>query len=646
MPEAHCHSTSLAIDASAAHVALLDQQVVADSWRRCVDRYRLDARAKPRVPTLTTHELNEHRAPFGEILSLLEEELYQVAEPLSSAGFSVSFADLAGVILYYRSDPAAGNYHDVERAGTLWAEGVTGTNGVGTCLVERRPVQIFKRDHFFEEFSYLSCCAAPVMAPDNEMIGVLNFTTGDPDVPEGAFRLACGLVTKVAERLGNELFRRHYHRNALLSSYGASGSLQLAIDDDQMIVGANPSARRWLGLSDGARPRSLWELFERNLASDFAGKSARVRLRRNNEETEFSLAPRPGPAETPLAAAPPPAKTLHRPPARSAAIASPVEEPSVAACLGSDPRMLGQLRLLSRVAGSPLPILLLGETGVGKDTMARALHREGDRRDKPFVAFNCAAVPESLIDSELFGYGAGAFTGARREGNAGRLVEADGGVLFLDEIGDMPLPLQTRLLRVLESGEVSPLGAGRPRRVDLKVIAATNNDIKTGITEGRFRADLYHRLAAVVVKLPPLRERSDLRSLIERLFQEARGARDLKLSPEAAAALAAHPWPGNVREMKYVLQRAALVAEGPTVALQDLMLDADEPGCPSPPAEPAASADTARGAVALAEKRVIEEALEANEGDVTKSAHTLAISRATLYRKLRQHGLDPRAQRS
>ncbi|MFC7054173.1 sigma-54-dependent Fis family transcriptional regulator [Hansschlegelia quercus] len=620
--------------ASSAVAIPADGYDVAASWRRCVDRYRLDPLSGQQVMTLTGSELNQHREPFAEVLSFVEEEIYQVAEPLSAASFSVSFADMAGVILYYRSDRSLGNYHEVERAGTLWAEGVAGTNGVGTCVVERRPVQVFKDQHFFRDFAHLSCCAAPVMAPDGEMIGVLNFTTGNPDVSEGAFRLACGLVSKVAERLGNQLFRRQFRSNALLASFGASGSLLLAIDDEHNLVGANASARSWLQLSEGAfRQRKLWDFFDGDGAAALAGEAGRIRLRRNDEETEFSFQGRPG-ASVARAAAPKSLKPLKR--------ADPVDlsaGPTVEACLGADPRMGGQLRLLRRVVGSRLPILVLGETGVGKDTLARALHREGDRRDKPFVAFNCAAVPESLIDSELFGYGSGAFTGARREGNPGRLADADGGTLFLDEIGDMPLALQTRLLRVLETGEVTPLGSGKPKQVDLQVIAATNHDVKTRIAEGAFRADLYHRLAAVVVTLPPLRERADAAALIRRLFMHARADRPLDLSSDALAALLSHPWPGNVRELRYVLQRAVLVADGPEVTVDDLMLDAARG--PAQQAGPQnETADTARGAVALAERRVIEEALVANEGDVTRSARALKISRATLYRKLRQHQLD------
>jgi len=616
--------------------------MLSTSWQRCVDRYQLDTDARLQVNSLTQRELKEHWEPFGEIQSLLMEEVYQVAEPLQAAGFGISFADMAGIVLHYQADDRSGNYHREERAGTLWTEGLTGTNGVGTCVIERRPVSVFKRQHFFRQFAHLSCCAAPVVGHDDEMLGVLNFSTGNPDVSEAAFCLARGLVSKVAERISGQLFRRHFHRHALLSAHGSAGPLLLAVDGEHNIVGANAFARQWLGLSGPVRqPRSLWELFERDDQFGQVGVSRRIRLRRDHEETEFKVdavapSPRIAPA-VPLPAAPPPDAAAKPGPA------APIDAPSVEACLGSDPQMAGQLRLLRRIAGSRLPIMVLGETGVGKDTLARAFHRENNRRDKPFVAFNCAAVPESLIDSELFGYGSGAFTGARREGNPGRLVEADGGTLFLDEIGDMPLVLQTRLLRVLETGEVMPLGSGRPRQVDLQVIAATNHHLKNRIAAGAFRLDLYHRLAAVVVTLPPLRERGDFPGLVRRLFDQVRGERDLELSAGAMAALRAHPWPGNVRELKFVLQRAVLVSEDRLVTADDLLLEGAPMDTAAPAAGPSApAAGTARGAVALAERRVIEDALTANGGDVTRSARALNISRATLYRKLRQHRIEMR----
>ncbi|MBN3775882.1 sigma-54-dependent Fis family transcriptional regulator, partial [Burkholderia sp. Se-20378] len=231
--------------------------------------------------------------------------------------------------------------------------------------------------------------------------------------------------------------------------------------------------------------------------------------------------------------------------------------------------------LALRVASKRLPILVLGETGAGKEVFARAIHDAGARRTRPFVAVNCGALPEALIESELFGYAAGAFTGARKNGARGKIALADGGTLFLDEIGDMPLALQTRLLRVLADGEVVPLGSDTPVRVDLDVICATHRDLARMVADGTFREDLYYRLSGATFELPPLRERADVRDVIAAVFAEEAQATGHVLTLDATLAeqLAAYPWPGNVRQLRNVLRYACAVCDAARVTRQDLPAD-------------------------------------------------------------------------
>jgi transcriptional regulator of acetoin/glycerol metabolism len=290
-------------------------------------------------------------------------------------------------------------------------------------------------------------------------------------------------------------------------------------------------------------------------------------------------------------------------------------------------KLLHQLR---RVLGRNLPILLQGETGVGKDVFARAIHEAGPRAQKPFVAVNCAALPESLIESELFGHAPGAFTGAKREGAIGRLREAHGGTLFLDEIGDMPVALQTRLLRVLEDGSVTPIG-GRPVQVDFLLISATNADIKARIGDQTFRKDLYYRLNGFLVTLPPLRERTDLAALVASILAREGGGRDVALSPELAAAFAAYIWPGNLRQLTTMLRTACLMLDdGETVIHPHHLSEADLAELmakPTPRLEPPGS---------LREKSdaMIAATLAATGGNIAAAARRLNISRNTLYRRL------------
>ena len=635
-------SSSLVRKIGALSIAGVDD--LEASRQRCIKRHKLDMTMKTRVDCLTSQEVREHREPFEDLLRTVDEELDYIWLPLSSVNFSASFSNMAGTIVHYRSDHQTGNYVEDERVGTLWAEGIAGTNGVGTCVVERRPTQVFKRQHFFHDFATMSCAAAPVLSADSEMAGVLNFCTANPRLREDVFIMIANLVRKTAERLNNHLFHHKFDKQTILKAHGKAGQILLAVNQEGQVEGANQLARDWLDLAEGPlRAVSLGSLFglDRRAKPELRRDGAMV-LSRRGEEMVFEVSrDQSAPTTAPFADhGHRQNQTVASGPGAKPHIPAIPTTPTVEDCIGNDPRLSNQLRVLRRVSGGRLPILLLGETGSGKDTLARALHLEGLRRDKPIVAFNCAAVPETLIDSELFGYGVGAFTGARREGSVGRLVEADGGTLFLDEVGDMPLALQTRLLRVLESGEVSPLGSGKTRIIDVQVIAATNHDLKARVAEGYFRADLYHRLAGVVINLLPLRDRRDADELFHATLHRLSGSRSIQFSPEALATMRRHRWPGNIRELKFTLQRALQLCEDNVIASADLML-ADDAADYSLATMPVTERQrpTAQAARLAAERSAIEDALAKHGGNVTQASRTLNISLATFYRKLKQHNL-------
>ena len=280
---------------------------------------------------------------------------------------------------------------------------------------------------------------------------------------------------------------------------------------------------------------------------------------------------------------------------------------------------------LKSIGDHNLPILLCGETGVGKDVFARAIHASSGRARKNYVALNCAAMPESLIDAELFGYEAGAFTGARRDGSKGLIVQADGGTLFLDEIGDMPIALQTRLLRVLENREVWPLGALKPVAVDIRLVSATHRDLGRMAEAGSFRADLYYRLRGLEIRLPSLRERADRADVIALIANEE--APDCRLAPAAWSMLLAYPFPGNMRQLRHVLRLAGCTASDGVITDADL----DLPPFGGRAAEPDSAA---------AERAEIMEALRSHGGRVADAARALHVSRATLYRKIKLLKID------
>ncbi|MGO7133519.1 sigma-54-dependent Fis family transcriptional regulator [Rhizobium leguminosarum] len=618
----------LAATIGAAELVNLDS-----SWRRCQDRYRFDRYQRPHVTALSSREIIAQREPFGDNLSMIRSELEFVHSTLQAADFCASFSDMAGIILHYQADDNSHKSLEIERPGAIWAEGVAGTNGVGTCVIERRPTMVMGQNHFFRAYQSLSCIAAPVLSADADMIGVLNVTTANPDVTTETFSLVANLTIRTAERLSNQLFLKHFRKNTIMKIGDADRTILLAIDNDQRIIGANQGARNCYDWRDHRQPRDLWSIFERSAAAldGFASSDHLRGLRRldNQAACDATILHPQEPVRQ--------ARSARRAPVSQPSPARHEPEPmTIESCLGPDPRMQKQARLLRRTLDSSLPVLLLGETGVGKDTLAQVLHRTGERRNKPYVAFNCASVPENLIDSELFGYGVGAFTGAKREGNLGRLQQADGGTLFLDEIGDMPLTLQTRLLRVLESGEVSPLGAAKTEHIDVNIVAATNHDVRKAIAEGRFRQDLYYRLAGVVVEIQPLRERSDLAGIARALLESDVKGPEARLTEDALEALQRYTWPGNIREMKFVLQRAARICEDGVITVDDLDLPINRP--PAHPEEHGSTEIPVPGqALQDAERKVIINTLAAFGGDVTVAARALHMSRATLYRKIRQH---------
>jgi transcriptional regulator with PAS, ATPase and Fis domain len=293
---------------------------------------------------------------------------------------------------------------------------------------------------------------------------------------------------------------------------------------------------------------------------------------------------------------------------------------------------------VNKVLGRDIPILIMGETGTGKELLAQAIHNDSPRSQGPFVAVNCASIPETLIESELFGYEDGAFTGARKKGAVGKILQANGGTLFLDEIGDMPFPLQAHLLRVLQERTVTPLGSGKSIPVNVELICATNHNLRERIAKGLFREDLYYRLNGLVVKLPPLRDRTDLDVVVKKILGNESEGRQYRMSDEVLQLFRRHKWPGNFRQLTNLLRTAMIMAgDEEEIHLRHMPDDfLDDIGTgPAPAALASADRMVAAGAnLEEMEHTVILKSLEAHDGNVSATARALGISRNTIYRKL------------
>ena len=304
----------------------------------------------------------------------------------------------------------------------------------------------------------------------------------------------------------------------------------------------------------------------------------------------------------------------------------------IAGIVGSSPEILKVLRDVERIAKTDIAVLLLGESGTGKELIAQAIHRLGVRANKPFVALNCAAIPETLLEAELFGHEKGAFTGAIKQ-TIGKIESANFGTLFLDEVGDIPLSMQVKLLRFLEDQVIERIGGRSQIKIDVRIVCATNQDLKRLISEGRFREDLYYRINEITLEIPPLRERHGDAVVLANFFLKRYGAQFSRafkgFTPDALAAMRTHEWRGNVRELENRVKRAAVMSEGPLVAARDL---------DQAPPEAVNSLDL-REARRRAERDAIEMALAHSEGNISKAAKLLGVSRPTLYDLVQEHGI-------
>ena len=656
--------------------------VVMRSWGRCLNEYRLHP-DKLRDPTVLARvALEERQMRCADVIDCARYEMTTLYQQLADSDSAVVLTDTHGVIVHMVSSPefAAEVGPLGLRAGGIWSETEAGTNGMGTCLAAASPVSVRREDHFFTQFTQLTCSAVPVFDPAGDIVAVLDVSSRSSLMQQHLLVLLGMTARMIENRLIDQRFRTahplHFHSRPEFVYTLHEG--KLAVGDDGRILAANRSALFQLGVQsmDEIRTRHIEDLFQTSLA-DMLQRSASssfhpvVTYRANAALRFFAVARRPASdADAPAGA---PAShgaalktslttasltTTSRAPSRlPAARAAPGG--STPAATFEDPNLAAQFDTARRVIARRTPVLLCGETGSGKEVFARALHDASPHAAGAFVAINCASLPETLIESELFGYRAGAFTGAQRTGRRGKILQADGGTLFLDEIADMPVELQARLLRVLDERRVTPLGTEETHAVDFQLVSASHHNLPTLVREGRFREDLYYRLAGIEVQLPALRDRSDRRAVIRDVLA-CEGGTDAILSPEAERLLMEHAWPGNIRQLGHVLRTAAALSDGqpitrehlpsmainlqPISARQTVPATLDQPASAAVATAVQAAAHDDHGdnapcpvklnPIQANERLVLLQMLEQHRWNVSNVAKALDVSRNTLYRKL------------
>jgi len=585
-------------------------------------------------------EARKHR--MSDVIECARFEMTTLYQQLADAETAVVLTDADGVILHMVSSPVFAD--DVAglgfRVGAVWSEREAGTNGMGTCVEAAAPVAVCRTDHFYSHYTSLTCSAVPVYDQNGSMAAVLDVTSRSQLMQQHSLVLLGMTAQTIENRLldarFNDAYPVHFHSRPEFVYTLHAG--KLLVDAGGMILAANRSALFQLGL------RSLEDIRARKISEIL--KTSMENLLQRSIASSFHPVPVYGARASNrfFAVAQQPAATLHRHlPARTGSgillARSNAPDTTAPELEFGDPEIANQLTLARRVIARRIPILLHGETGVGKEVFALALHRGSPYSAGNFVAVNCASLPESLIESELFGYRAGAFTGAQRGGRRGKILQADKGTLFLDEIGDMPHALQARLLRVLDARRVIPLGAEESVEVDFQLISASHRDLEERVRGGLFREDLFFRLNGVSITLSPLRDRPGKIALIRRILAEE-GAR-FTLTADAETALLEHSWPGNVRQLRHVLRTLAALYDGDTVTreslLQQLPKELIEP-TPAKNAAPTVAEVTAThpplNSIQATERQALLRMLEDHRWNVSNVAKALSLSRNTLYRKL------------
>ena len=579
---------------AASHEAIIQQ-----SWSRCREMGLASSSPSlfPALPNLDVEAWLRQHQPL--LRTTHEHVLPYYEHVLSGSQALIMLADAQGRLLKTWGHPRFSNAGHAAgfEPGADWSEAGAGTNPIGTALACGQAVHVEHEEHFLAANRFLSGSAAPILDAQRRVIAVLAVSSDSYLPPSHTLGTVKMMSQTLENRLIQDAYGERFHKlvfNSGASNLDSPWAGLLLFDGQGRVIAANRRADSLLGCDPvGAQLDSLFQASLARILEYEAGPFPLMASGRSRLHCSLHKAP----------ADPPPPRLK----------ASPRQDPTLA-------RLLQQgVRLLEK----DIPLLISGETGTGKEVLAKALHQASSRAQQAFVALNCAAIPLELVEAELFGYERGAFTGANQKGNPGLIRKADRGVLFLDEIGDMPLTTQARLLRVLQERCIQPLGSGDPAAVDIRVICATHQDLREQVRAGAFREDLYYRLSGMTLRLPPLRERTDIRELIDHFWNAHREpGQQAGFTRDALALLMRQPWPGNVRQLASVVRVALVLAEESAIGIEHL-----------PPELLEDLVSEAQGPYDLAAL------MRATDGNISQMAKRLGVSRNTVYKRLRERGV-------
>lgn len=621
------------------------RMLIQESWLRCqsgnVDPLRYHAN-----DPLDANHLASLRARHARLIDASTPCMAQARDILSPTGTVMILTDPQGTILDVEGDSSSRVQDPLQDArlipGGLWSESITGTNAIGTALKTGQPVQIHAAEHFCEGIQRWTCSATVVRDPvDRSVLGVIDVSGLSANYSRHSLALAMTTADRIESRLSRLEMEHRYSlvENSMSQLSAKSGDGIILFDRRGFMVKAESRAAAVLAKSGLDTVNSNLRIGGLNLDIPEQERPALpewlcgewVEPVMIGNRIAGSIVHIPIPRVTGFQAKP-------------SRLSSPVTNSGFEKVLGRSPAINDALAKARHLSKSRVSVLLLGETGVGKELFASGIHHAGSSTKAPFVVLNCGGLSKDLLSSELFGYGDGAFTGARKGGLAGKIEAANGGTLFLDEIGEMPLDIQPHLLRVLESGEIYRLGENAPRKVSFRLIAATNRDLRKEVSEGRFRMDLFYRIAVTSIRIPSLRDRAgDIPLLVHNMVASLCKLHNVppkSVSPGVISMLESYNWPGNVRELRNIIESMLLMCPEETLAESDLPPEI-LPQTETQETLALFSNESLHSPVTLeqSESEQIRHTIHASEGNLTLAAQKLGIAKSTLYLKLKKYGL-------
>jgi Transcriptional activator of acetoin/glycerol metabolism len=618
--------------------------VILESWERSTQQ-NVDPYCVKMNHLLEYGSLQERREANRQLLDAASSIMLELHSVLKGGDFIVLLADAQGYILQSYGDP--GFEEKAEKlclaVGSNWHESIRGTNAIGTALASRRGVNVFASEHFCRENHRLTCYAAPIFDPQGELVGVLDIS-GDYHVHEPHL---LGTVVSAARAIENKLLLQNAQKQ-LITTYLQMSSIMdvvpeglLFLDPHGFITGINQNGSNILGVSPHeciGRPLDTifddagqW-LNELRNSKGILNRTARIERSKGKSHT-YSLRMASDKQENISIVA-----SIRNDKAPSSWSGLNLNYSySFSDIIGGSPEITETKRLARIAARNNSTVLLQGESGTGKEMFAQAIHNASPRSEGPFIPINCGAIPMNLLESELFGYEEGAFTGAKKGGQPGKFEQAHGGTIFLDEISEMPLNFQVGLLRILQEKQVTRVGGAAPIPLDVRIIAGSNKNLESEVEQGNFRLDLYYRLNVLTIDIPALRDRmEDIMPLahyfLDKLTRNS-GISKMAIDPALEEWLENYTWPGNVRELYNIMERAVSFTEKEVIDCQDLPANLRKK-------TPVSGSNKNVWKLQDREYCTISEVLAKTDGNLSQAAKLLGIGRNTLYRKMQKYSIS------